>query len=348
MRVLHVSNDLGASSGVGTFVRHVIAELAARGIEAPVVSSAGELDAAAARGLPDAVHIHGLWLGLHHVAATWARAKGVPVVWSTHGMTAPWAMRHKWWKKLPAWWFYQARDLKGAARVHCTTELEVEWNRARGLTRTFVAPLGTEVEESGVEREGGGGGPLRVLFVGRIYPVKGLMNLVRAAGLANADAAGRVSPRGVEFRIVGPDQGGHRAELERACARLGVRNFTFVGEKRGAELSAEYEACDVLVLPSFTENFGGVVADALAHGKPVIASRFTPWDVLERSGCGWWVENSPESLAKTIGNVAGLPPETLAEMGRRGRALVEARYSWSAVGEVLARVYGGLRAPRDI
>ena len=116
----------------------------------------------------------------------------------------------------------------------------------------------------------------------------------------------------------------------------------FLGEKHGAELGAEYSGCDVLVLPSFTENFGGVVIDALAHGKPVIASRTTPWKCLADERIGWWVDNSPECLAKTIAEVMDLPREALREMGERGRMFVSANYTWEAVARKMAACYEGL------
>ena len=357
MKVIHVTNDLGASSGVATFVRRINAELKELGVDSSIVSTVGELDAASEAGLPDVVHIHGLWLPLHHRASVWARRRGVLVVWSTHGMTAPWAMRHKRWKKLPVWWAFQKRDLMSAALVHCTTDLEAGWNACLGLKRAVVVPLGTDLPETGglAEHRGpvrplgeepaedvqgmkaaGVRGGLRVLFVGRIYPVKGLDNLVRAAGLlkeAGMDLA---------FRLVGPDQDGHRAELEKLIRTLGLCNIAFTGALHDGALAREYAACDVLVLPSFSENFGGVVVDALAHGKPVIASQFTPWKVLEEKCCGWWVDNSPESLAATLRVVAGLSRDELAKMGRRGRSLVESSYTWGAVGRAMLDAYGTL------
>ena len=280
------------------------------------------------------LHIHGLWLRDHHRAAVWARRHGVPVVWSAHGMTSPWAMRNRWWKKLPAWWLYQRRDLRAAALLHATSEQEMEWNRRAGLkNRQILAPLGTnspilQSNNRTIQQSNN----FTVLFDGRIHPVKGLANLVRAA--ASLD-------RTIRVRIVGPDEGGHLSELRGLCADGGA-SVSFVGEKHGAELEREYETCDVLVLPSFTENFGGVVVDALAHGKPVIASTFTPWKCLEEFSCGWWIANSPESLAKAIQSAAKLPRERLAEMGERGRRLVAERFTWEAVAKKMAEEYRGI------
>ena len=333
MKIVHICPDENPSSGVNTFCLRLDGELKKLGVDSRVLRSwSGGIDDAV-----DVVHCHGLWLTPFHRAAMWARKRSIPVVHSTHSMTAPWSMRHKWWKKLPAWWLYQKRDLRSAALVHCTAEQEVAWNVKLGFKNCIVVPLGTDCRIEGLtDCRIGGLTDFRVLFVGRIYPVKGLMNLVRAIAIINQSIKQSVN---LSIRLVGPDQAGHRAELEAECARLGVKNVQFVGEKHGAELDAEYEACDVLVLPSFTENFGGVVVDALSHGKPVIASKFTPWRELEEKGCGWWVENSPERLAEAIRTFAETPVEVRAEMGRRGRSLVESAYSWPSVARQMMACY---------
>ena len=289
------------------------------------------------------LHIHGIWLKEQNRAAVWARKHGVPIVWSTHGMTSPWAIRSKWWKKIPAWWIYQKRNLKDAALLHVTTELEMGWNRRAGLeNKAIIVPLGTHLPALGQSNNPTikQSNNFTVLFVGRIHPLKGLMNLIRAAAILNQTIKQSNNPT-ILFRLVGPDECGHKAELQAECDRLGV-SVAFVGEKHGEELEREYENCDILILPSFTENFGGVVVDALAHAKPVIASKSTPWERLESSRCGWWTENSPESLAKTIAAAANLPREELERMGERGRRLVEENYTWEAVAKKMAEGYGSL------
>ncbi|MBQ5531138.1 MAG: glycosyltransferase, partial [Kiritimatiellae bacterium] len=90
---------------------------------------------------------------------------------------------------------------------------------------------------------------------------------------------------------------------------------------------------------SFTENFGATVVDALAHGKPAIASKFTPWKELDECKCGWWVSNKPDELATAIRAMAALAPEERAAMGEKGRAIAAAKYSWQAVAAALERKY---------
>ena len=91
-------------------------------------------------------------------------------------------MRHKWWKKFIAWHLYQKRDLKNAAIIHSTTALEVEWNRKLGFKNLQIeVPLGTFIQKESAAELRNTSNALKVLFVGRVYQVKGLMNVVRAA-----------------------------------------------------------------------------------------------------------------------------------------------------------------------
>ena len=348
MRVLQFCLDASPSSGVNCFCTQLNEALGTVQdskfeVQSVIVRSYAELLSKTSNRQSSLIlHIHGLWLKEQQRAAAWARKNGVPVVWSAHGMTSPWAVRNKWWKKIPAWWIYQRRNLKGAALLHVTSELEAEWNRKAGLKNLqIVAPLGTHLPTPAQSPNlKSNNFNFTVLFVGRIHPVKGLMNLVRAAAILNQTIRQSDNPT-ILFRLVGPDECGHRDELQAECDRLGV-SVEFVGEKHGEELEREYENCDIFVLPSFTENFGGVVVDALAHGKPVIASRFTPWESLEAFRCGWWVGNSPESLAKAIAAAAKLPQEERTRMGERGRRFVEKNYTWEAVARKMAEAYGKL------
>ena len=370
MKVLYVITGLQRAAGTTTFVENVVKRLRSIGHFAEIVTTAGAFQDC------DIVHIHGLWSGLLHKASQFARKNRIPVVWSTHGMTAPWSLRHKRWKKWLAWNLYQRRDLRRAAAIHCTSDQEVVWNATLGFMSCFVVPLGTRemshAETPSAQRREG-----VLLFVGRIYPVKGLVNLIRAWKLIVSDDLPSFAKTSADrptsspqcdpvnpvnhvkktqppsnchlpllpwrLRIVGPDQAGHLAELKAEVGRLHLENsIEFPGPKFGADLRREYESCDMLVLPSFTENFGVTVIDALAHGKPVIASTATPWRELRERGCGWWVDNSPEALSAALREAMSLSDPERREMGARGRALVEEKYTWNAVVKTMIEGYEGV------
>ena len=338
MKILSVGYALEKASGVTTFVEETAAGLRALGHEVDVVDVLKGADRTGDVGKYDVVHLHCLWQ-LHKYAVAARKAK-VPIVWSTHGMTAPWAMRHKWFKKKIAWWMFQRRDLKSAAVIHCTTEQENKWNEALGFKNCFVAPLGTQELQltqfqSPTPTHNSN---YTLLFVGRIHPVKGLINLIRAWHILHESTCSAWLDW--KLRIVGPDEANHLSCLKSEVRSLGLEDSVeFVGPKFGEELSREYDACDCLVLPSFTENFGATVVDAMAHGKPVITSTFAPWREVAERGCGWWVSNEPESLARAIGEMMGLRDEERAAMGAKGLGLVAEKYSWPAVAETMLNAY---------
>ncbi len=353
MKILHVITGLPKAAGTSVFCGEVANGLAAMGHDVTIavvnpdapnlypLDKRVKLTSISSILTPNTypltpnsvVHIHGLWSPILHKVSVWAKANEMPVVWSTHGMTAPWSMRHKWWKKFIVWHLYQKRDLKNAAIIHSTTALEVEWNRKLGFNNPQIeVPLGTFIQKERAAKLRKAEDTLKVLFVGRVYPVKGLMNVVRAAA--------NLKEVNIKFRIVGPDQAGHLSELVAEAMRLGVASmFDWAGPKYGEELADEYDKCDMLILPSFTENFGATVVDALSHGKPALASTFTPWKILEERECGWWVSNEPEKLAEIFKKIIAVSAEELNKMGKRGRNLIEGKFSWEAICEAIDKCY---------
>ena len=359
MKILSVGYALEKASGVTTFVEETAAGLRALGHYVKVVDILKDADRTGDVGKYDIVHLHCLWQ-LHKYAVAARKAK-VPIVWSTHGMTAPWAMRHKRLKKKAAWWMFQRRDLLKAAAIHCTTEQESEWNRRLGIKNCFIVPLGTSencrivrLQDCSIEGESSSrtaaksrngtvsnGRVERVmLFVGRIHPVKGLENLIRAWGLVVGRGLLAAGGERWKLRIVGPDEDGYLARLKSEVRSLGLdSSVEFPGPRFGEDLGREYENCDCLVLPSFTENFGATVVDAMAHGKPVLTSTFTPWrEVMER-GCGWWVSNAPERFAHALKELMEMDDKSKAARGEKGRELAAEKYSWPAVDDKMLDAY---------
>ncbi len=278
----------------------------------------------------------------------WARAArkaGVKVVWSPHGSLTSWAMHYKWFKKWIAWQLYQKRDLQLADAIHVTVADEERDVRRVGLkNKVIVAPLGVRLPDLSVRSRVGGGYTL--LFVSRIHPKKGLENLIKAwrwlvtiKALPNIVEAATISD-GWRLRIVGTCSKGYEAELKTLADKEGVADrIDFAGPKYGEELEKEYLNADCFILPSFSENFGSVVVEAMAASLPVITTKGTPWAQIEERECGWWVENDPETLARTIQAMMALSDEERRAMGARGRKLVEEKYQWPAIGRQMAESY---------
>lgn len=286
------------------------------------------------------VHDHGIWLTSNRAAAEAARRARAPRIVSPRGMLSEWALAWRGRRKRAAWLLFQRRDLSSADALHATSDLEAREIRAAGLEAPIaVVPNGVDLPATG-ELPPGGARPRRVLFLSRIHPKKGLSDLI--------DAWGTARPAGWELLIAGPDEGGHRAEIEARARALGPdASVRFQGPVPDAGKWDLYRTADVFVLPSRSENFGVVVAEALACGVPAIATRAAPWEALNERSCGWWTDAGVEPLVRALAEATGLGDEERRAMGARGRRLVEERFGWPAVARRMLAVYRWLGGETD-
>ncbi len=310
-----------------------------------VVSGVNSLDAAARDAGAEVIHAHGLWTDASLAASVVARRRRIPLIISPHGMFEDWAWRHRAWKKRPVWWVWQRRAAQSALALRATSRQEARSIRRRGL-RQPVAIVGNGIAippADQVHRDIGG--QRTALFLSRIHRVKGLLNLVHAWSA--------VRPAGWRLLICGPAEEAHDAEVRQLIADCGladsvqVRGAAFGPDKRDLLSTAK-----LFLLPSFSENFGVVVAEALSFGVPVITTKGTPWSDLERERCGWWVDVGVEPLKVALTEATRKADSELVAMGLRGRAFVERLYSWEKIGTDMTAVYqwaaGYAELPRQI
>lgn len=286
---------------------------------------------------PHVVHIHGLWR-LHYLQAAWyARRLRVPVVVSVHGMLYDVALAKSAGLKRPARWLYQDRLLRSARCLHATAPEEADEIRRLGFDGPIaVVPWGVDMPDPhGHAAPVTGKGPGRVLmYFGRLHPRKRLDVLL--------DAWSQVYRRFDGWRLViaGADPDGYRATLTTLASDLGVSgSISWFGPAAGAERERLFADADVVVLPSDYENFGLVVAEALARGVPVIATQGSPWASLASERCGWWIPTGVGPLAHALASAMGLTDTERLAMGDRGRLLARAHYSWNVAGAAMERLY---------
>jgi len=310
-----------------------------------------ELGSIGATAWPSLIHSHGVWHPANYWMARAARTWGVPLIIHPRGMLEPWALSQKALKKRMALVLFQRRDLAGARAFVATADMEYAQLRHLGLRQPVavipngvdlaVAP-GTEAMALADARGPGGQRGQRqvpeispsnrervALFLSRVHPKKGLLELVRAWA--------QVAPVGWRLRIAGPDEGGHWREVARLVSQLGLEAvIDYVGPVEAERRAALYREADLFVLPTFSENFGVVVAEALAAGVPVITTRGAPWADLVTYGCGWWIETGVPPLVLALREALALGDDERRAMGERGRAYVQ-RYDWSVIAvETLA------------
>ena len=286
------------------------------------------------------VHDHGMWLSSNLGVASFCRHHRICRIVAPRGMLSPWSLANSGLKKAIPWCLYQRKDLATATAFHATSQLEADEIRALGFTQPIAVIANGVQRPAQVQTQKAAG--RRILFLSRIHPKKGLINLLNAWKVAGMTAEWQLV-------IAGPDECGHLNEVEQTARRLMIsEQVKYVGSVDDELKWQLYADAEVFVLPSFSENFGIVVAEALAAGVPVLTSTKTPWrEVIDRK-CGWCVEPNVEELADTLRTIALTSADDLVAMGEPGRQWIDECFGWHAIADKMMRFYvwmiqGGMR-----
>jgi len=293
----------------------------------------------------DLVHLHSVFLWPTSAAARAAERAKVPYVVSPRGMLVPALMqaRGRWRKR--AWMLAaERRTLERAAALHATSDLEAEEAARLGLSLppAFVIPNGIDPApwDGDVEalsppvRALLTAGPF-ALFLGRLSWKKGLDRLIPA--LAHAP--------GVTLAVAGNDEENLTVGLERLARDFGVaERVSLLGPVHGADKAALLHRALALVLPSHSENFGNVVLESWAAGRPAIVTPEVGLAAAVReTGGGRVVAGDPRPLGEALRDLLA-NPETAAEMGLRGSRAVTERFGWDTAVAKMEQVYERMRA----
>ena len=291
------------------------------------------------RGLRDAaqtadiMHNHGLWMMPNVYPGKSVQGTGCQLVCSTHGNLSQQALKRSYWKKCIFWYVWQRRVLKRCRCFHATAQGEALDIRRLGFTQPIaLIPNGVDIPED-VTRRHRHEERRKLLFVGRLNPIKGVDLLVRAWA--------RVCKRFPDWElvIVGPDFHGSLQKTRALADELEADRVSLLGPLYNEDKRQAYLDADLYVLPSHTENFGLTIAEALAHGVPVITTKGTPWEGLPTHDCGWWIEVGEEPLVRCLEEALAVPRDELDQLGQRGRSWMAGEFSWNVVGQMMADTY---------
>lgn len=276
----------------------------------------------------DVVHLTAVYSFPTFPTLSYCRWFRKPLVWSPRGSLQRWDQS----TRVAAKYLWERACLELVLRekliLHTTSEDEASQSRAR-FPGVYTVVVRNGVELPTEIRRTGPAGKLRIAYLGRLHPVKGIELLLDACKLLDQTS------EPWQLSIAGSGESGYANSLHSKVADLGLQaHVDFLGEVAGETKENLFANSDVVIVPSHVENFGMVIAEALTHEVPVIASKGTPWEGLHTNNCGLWVENDPQTLAAAIHQIRTMP---LREMGRRGRCWMEREFSWHSVcGQMLA------------
>jgi glycosyltransferase involved in cell wall biosynthesis len=310
----------------------------------------------------DLLHVHGLWMFTSIAARIWsyrtqkpylvsprgmldrwAVHHGRPYIVSPHGMLDYWALSHGRQKKRAASAIYEFGHLRGAACLHALCEAELQAIRAFGLRNPVcVIPNGVEVVSSQVLPPP----PWRtslpehakvLLYLGRIHPKKGLLNLLRA--WTELCRAQREKVGHWYLVIAGWDQSGYQAQLEALLPADIANQVRFIGPQFGADKEATLSSSDAFILPSLSEGLPMAVLEAWARALPVLMTRHCNIPEGFSTNSALAIEPTPNDIARQLDAFFATSEDQRHAMGWRGRQLVAERFSWPGIAAELNAVY---------
>ena len=303
----------------------------------------------------DAVIIHGIWQ--YHAFASWRalRGTGIPYFVYTHGMLDPWFKRTYPFKHLKKWAYWPWADyrvLGDATAVLFTTEQERLLARQSFWlyeANELVVGYGTSAPPPDAERQRQAflqlfpqlRGQRILLFLSRIHPKKGVDLLIEAFA-----AVADVEPR-LQLVIAGPDQVGWQTALQQRAAALGIaERITWPGMLSGELKWGAFRCAELFCLTSHQENFGIVVAEALACGLPVaIAEPVNISAEVAAADAGLVHADTVAGTTGVLRQWLALPAGEKQQMGVRGQQLFRERFDFAAVARHLLPVLEAARDP---
>lgn len=290
------------------------------------------------------VHIHGLWgLMLQKICRISFNNK-LPYIITPRGMLEPWSLGQKKIKKFFAMFLYQRRNLDNSKCIHATSEMEAINLRKLGLKSPIaIIPNGINLDEFSNSYPQKETRKKKILFLSRIHIKKGIENLIDAWKLIDPEVR-----KNWKIEIVGNGDYKYikslkeKIFLEKIGHQIEIKKPVFGKAKVNL-----FREANLFVLPTFSENFGIVIAEALASFTPVITTKGAPWEDLKKTNCGWWIDIGILPLKRVLEEAIQTSDQDLITMGINGRKLIENKYSMDAVASQMVHLYSWILNKKD-
>ncbi len=291
----------------------------------------------------DLIHVNGIFTHPVTLGAWFARHRSKPHIVAVRNGLDPWMLKIRRKKKMLGYKLYVQKALEGASCIHATADQEIKACRALGLKGPFtIIPNG--INPQNFEKLPAPSvaekiwpvlqGKTVVLFLSRLSPQKGLNMLISAWN-------GIVKKYPDAFLVIaGPDYMGYSNDVHQLVDQsASPKSILLSGSVWGEKKMALYSRADVFVLPSYSENFGNVIAEALASKIPVITTQATPWSAIEKTNCGRWIPIHKKNLTEALTEMISKPDAERKMMGEQGKELILQNYTWDIAARKMITVY---------
>jgi len=293
------------------------------------------------------LHTQSLWNYPPYCAFQISKEYKVPLIMSIRGNLYDWNLNKSKWKKDLSLKLFQMKMFKEASCLHATEINELKAIRKLGI-KTPVALISNAIEieefenlstkEEAKKNLNLDKDKRYILFMSRIYSKKGLEYLV------NSFIHIEHNFPEWEILIAGPIYDKPYFEkinqnIKKSKINNKVHYFGMVNGKKRLDLFA---SSDLFILPAHTENFGMVIGEAMACGLPVITTKGTPWEILNKKNAGWWIELEDESITNALEEAMLKTKVQLNKMGLNGYKIIKEDFTWNRVASQMKELYSWL------
>jgi glycosyltransferase involved in cell wall biosynthesis len=276
------------------------------------------------------VHFHSVWYPKFFPFALLALYTKTPYIISPHGSLEPGALKQKFFKK------YIARKIlfdfflsNAKAFWACSEKESISIKTEFSKVHVDIVPIGVDmpIVESFYQYKDERKDRKIILIISRLNPGKGLINLVNAWNLIRDD--------NWHLIFAGPDEDGYQNKIEQEINKLNLSHFiSFHGYINSSQRDFLYRNADLFVLPSLSENFGIVVAEAMSYGVPVLTTNETPWTYVGLSRGCLCVGTSYSQLSQGLIKLMKLNDVERSNMSLASRSFIESNFSWPIISQL--------------
>ena len=280
------------------------------------------------------IQIQSMWDWPYHKVMVEARKLGIPYIVTPRGMLEPWSLSQKKWKKKLAWWLYQRNDVQKSVCVFTTAKMEAEHVTNLGITTCkAVIPNGIETDsypcKTSVDVV-----KKQVLFLSRVHVKKGIEVLFEAWKQIHPDY------EDWQLLVIGNGEAEYIHSLENRVECLGLKeSIKILPPVFGNDKIQIYQESALFCLPSYSENFGMAIAEAMSCGTPVITTTNCPWNILNDTKTGWCIDLNVDNLKRALREALSMNPTELYDMGQKASKLIYENFDYRNVTRKTLKLY---------